>query len=225
MKATTAFVSLALALALVALSGCGEARDQNGQTSQTQASPASPASPAASRAAQNSPRTEENPVVILDTNRGPITVELWPERAPVTVENFLRYVDGGFFDGLIFHRVMAGFMIQGGGFTPNMQQKPGFEPISNEAKADVPNNRGTIAMARTNVIDSATSQFFINLADNDFLNHRAPTQTEYGYAVFGQVTAGMETVDTIATVPTTTRSGHQNVPVDPIIITSAKRAP
>lgn len=172
---------------------------------------------------QTSAKAQEKPVVILETNKGRITVELWPDKAPITVENFLRYVDEGFFDGLIFHRVIPDFMIQGGGFSPEMRQKPGHEPIANEAKADVPNNRGTLAMARTNVIDSATSQFFINLADNAFLNHRAPTPTEWGYAVFGQVIAGMEVVDSIAAVPTGNSAGHQNVPVEPVIITSATR--
>ena len=166
---------------------------------------------------------EDNPVVILETSKGNITIELWKDKAPFTVDNFLRYVDAGFFDGLIFHRVIPNFMIQGGGFTPDMVQKSPFEPITNEAKADVPNNRGTIAMARTNVVDSATSQFFINLVDNSFLNHRAPTPEAFGYAVFGEVIDGMEAVDAIAAVATGNRGGHQNVPREPVIIISAQR--
>ncbi|MGI9252011.1 MAG: peptidylprolyl isomerase [Pseudohongiellaceae bacterium] len=166
-------------------------------------------------------QAQENPVVILETNKGTITVELWPDKAPLSVENFLRYTNEKFFDGLIFHRVIPGFMIQGGGFSPDMVQKAPHEAIKNEARPGVPNNRGTLAMARTNVVDSATSQFFINLVDNSFLNHTQPTPSGFGYAVFGQVIDGMDVVDAIAQVPTGTVSGHGDVPNEPVIITAA----
>lgn len=167
---------------------------------------------------------QENPIVNMETSKGMIKIELWSDKAPISVENFLRYVDSGFFDGLIFHRVIPGFMVQGGGFSPDMVQKSPFEPIKNEAKSDVPNNRGTLAMARTNVVDSATSQFFINLVDNDFLNHTDESARGFGYAVFGEVVEGMDVVDSMAEVSTGNQRGHQNVPNDPLIITSAKRA-
>jgi len=168
---------------------------------------------------------QENPQVIMETNKGTITIELWADKAPITVENFLRYTDNNFFDGLIFHRVIDGFMIQGGGFDEAMVQKSTYDPIKNEASADLPNLRGTLAMARTNVVDSGTSQFFINLVDNDFLNHTDESARGFGYAVFAQVVSGMEVVDEIAKVSTgTARGGHQNVPTEPVIITSIARA-
>lgn len=167
---------------------------------------------------------QDNPVVILETNKGAITIELWADKAPITVENFLRYTDNNFFDGLVFHRVIPGFMIQGGGFSPDLVQKSTYDAIKNEASAAVPNSRGTLAMARTNVVDSGTSQFFINLADNAFLNHTDETPRGFGYAVFGEVIEGMEIVDVIAAVVTGPgKGGHQNVPTEPVIITSAKR--
>ncbi|MBN2466695.1 MAG: peptidyl-prolyl cis-trans isomerase [Deltaproteobacteria bacterium] len=166
---------------------------------------------------------EANPMVILETTEGAITIELWPEKAPITVENFLNYVEDGFYDGTVFHRVIDGFMIQGGGFTADMQQKNTKPPIKNEAAADLKNDRGTIAMARTNVVDSATAQFFINHKDNDFLNHQNETPQGYGYAVFGKVVAGMDVVDKIATVKTGGMGFHRDVPVTPVAITSAKR--
>lgn len=165
---------------------------------------------------------QDNPVVVMDTNKGTITIELWADRAPITVENFLRYTENNFFDGLIFHRVIPGFMIQGGGFDPDMVQKSTYDAIKNEATASLRNDRGTLAMARTNVVDSATSQFFINLVDNDFLNHTDETPRGFGYAVFGAVIEGMDVVDAIAGVATASgRGGHQNVPVEPVIINSA----
>jgi len=162
--------------------------------------------------------------VIITTSAGPITVELWPDKAPMTVSNFLNYVDTEFYNGLIFHRVMDGFMIQGGGFTPDMQQKEPHPPVKNEARSDTPNARGTIAMARTPMINSATSQFFINLVDNEALNHRGETRESFGYCAFGKVTAGMDAVDTIAKTPTGDANGHQNVPRTPVLIISIKRA-
>ncbi len=165
---------------------------------------------------------QDNPIVVMETNKGSITIELWADKAPISVENFLRYTENNFFDGLVFHRVIPGFMIQGGGFDPDMVQKSTYDPIKNEASASVPNDRGTLAMARTNVVDSATSQFFINLVDNDFLNHTDETPRGFGYAVFGEVIEGMDVVDAIAAVTTGAgRGGHQNVPTEPIIITSA----
>ena len=164
----------------------------------------------------------DNPIrVLVKTNHGDITLELDAAKAPVTVENFAQYVKDGFFDGTIFHRVINGFMIQGGGFTGDMQQKETRAPIKNEADNGLPNNRGTIAMARTQVVDSATAQFFINLVDNDFLNHRDPSPQGYGYAVFGHVSDGMEAVDAIAQVTTGNHAGHQDVPTEPVVIEAA----
>lgn len=166
---------------------------------------------------------QDNPVVVLDTNKGTIKIELWADKAPITVENFLRYTDNGFYDGLIFHRVIDGFMIQGGGFDPDMVQKSTYDPIKNEATNGEANDRGTIAMARTNVVDSATSQFFINLVDNDFLNHTNETPRGYGYAVFGEVIEGMDVVDEIAKVQTGMVRGFGDVPSDTIVINSVSR--
>jgi cyclophilin family peptidyl-prolyl cis-trans isomerase len=154
------------------------------------------------------------------TNAGDFTVELYEKEAPESCANFLRYIDDGHYDGTIFHRVIPGFMIQGGGFAPGMDQKETRPPIRNEATNGLENLRGTLAMARTSDVHSATSQFFINLVDNDFLNHQPGN---YGYAVFGRVTAGMEIVDAIAGVPTTRRRGHGDVPVDDVVIESVTR--
>ena len=158
-------------------------------------------------------------MLVFETTLGNIEIELFEKEAPVTTANFLGYVDDGFFDGLIFHRVMNGFMIQGGGFEPGMKQKKAKAPIKNEAANGLKNKRGTLAMARTNDINSATAQFFINLVDNEFLDHAGAAN--YGYAVFGKVAAGMDVVDKIAKVATTTRSGHQNVPAADEVITKA----
>ena len=154
----------------------------------------------------------------IETSMGTITVELDDERAPATVENFVKYAADGFYDGTIFHRVIDGFMVQGGGFTRDMNQKDTRGPIRIESMNGLKNLRGTIAMARTMVPDSATSQFFINLVDNDFLDFTAPTQSGYGYAVFGKVTDGMEVVDRIAKVRTGFSGPHQNVPEEPVVI-------
>jgi peptidyl-prolyl cis-trans isomerase A (cyclophilin A) len=159
-------------------------------------------------------------MVVLETTKGTITIELYAGQAPTTVENFLQYVDDGFFDGTIFHRVIPGFMIQGGGFTGDMEQKPTRDPIKNEADNGLRNQRGTLAMARTSDINSATAQFFINLADNAFLDHG---KRDFGYAVFGKVIEGMEVVDEIAKVPTGTKRGHGDVPMETVTIRSAKR--
>jgi len=167
--------------------------------------------------------TPANPVVIIETSMGTVKAELWPEKAPVTVANFLRYVDEAFFDGLIFHRVIPGFMIQGGGFTPEMQERRGHDPIANEAKAEVPNQRGTLAMARTSEVHSATAQFFINLVDNDFLNHTDETPRGFGYCAFGQVVEGLDVVDRIAKVATASSGHHDDVPAEPVEIESIRR--
>lgn len=159
--------------------------------------------------------------VTLDTTKGTITLELNEEKAPETVANFLDYVKSGHYDGTIFHRVIDGFMIQGGGFTKDMDQKPTREPIRNEAMNGLKNERGSIAMARTVVVDSATSQFFINLVDNDFLDFRTPTPQGFGYAVFGKVVDGMEVVDEIAKARTGFSGPHQNVPEEAIVIKKA----
>jgi peptidyl-prolyl cis-trans isomerase A (cyclophilin A) len=162
-----------------------------------------------------------NPKVLFKTTKGDITIELYPAKAPITVKNILAYVEAKFYDGLIFHRVIPGFMIQCGGLTAEMSQKAGNPPITNEAGNGLKNTRGSVAMARTNIVDSATSQFFINLKDNDFLNHKDNTPERFGYCVFGKVVAGMDVVDAIAKVPTTSKRGHGDVPVEPITILSA----
>ncbi|QTD96526.1 peptidylprolyl isomerase [Streptomyces cyanogenus] len=160
--------------------------------------------------------------VELNTNFGRIVVELNDAEAPKTVENFLSYVRSGHYDGTIFHRVINGFMIQGGGFTPDMTQKPTQAPIQNEADNGLKNNNYTLAMARTNDPHSATAQFFINVSDNAFLNYSAKTPTGWGYAVFGKVTEGQDVVDSIKGVKTGSRGGHQDVPTEPVVIESAK---
>jgi len=162
----------------------------------------------------------QDPEVIIRTNYGDITVKLYPERAPVTVENFLGYVDSGFYSGTIFHRVIPGFMIQGGGFNSRMQEKPTGEPIANESKNRVHNTRGTLAMARTSDPDSATSQFFINVRNNFRLDW---TPGKIGYTVFGEVTDGMYVVDSIAVEPTQNFMGFDDVPVTPVIIEEVVR--
>ena len=165
------------------------------------------------------PQKQESNMVILKTSKGDITLELYPDKAPLTVANFLRYVDAGFYNGTIFHRVINGFMIQGGGFTRDMQQKSTQEPIKNEAANGLKNTRGTIAMARTSVPDSATAQFFINVVDNGFLDFKSPDPRGIGYCVFGRVVSGMEAVDAIKSV----RTAAQDVPVETVEIISAAR--
>jgi cyclophilin family peptidyl-prolyl cis-trans isomerase len=166
-----------------------------------------------------------NPVVVMHTSEGAIKLELWEDKAPLTVKNFLRYADEGFYDGTIFHRVIDGFMIQGGGFTPEMKQKQTHESVKNEAAGDLKNERGTIAMARTGVVDSATAQFFINVKDNENLNHRDETAQGFGYAVFGKVIEGMDVVDRIRKTATSTVGPLQNVPAKPVIIEKVQRTP
>jgi cyclophilin family peptidyl-prolyl cis-trans isomerase len=159
-----------------------------------------------------------NPVVVIVTSLGEITVELFQDRAPVSVANFLQYTNDGFYAGTIFHRVVPRFVIQGGGLTARMDEKPARPPIQNEATNGLRNLRGTLSMARTRALRSATSQFYINLADNVPLDHRGFTPDDFGYAVFGRVVAGMDVVDAIAAVKTGTSSPYQDVPVEPVVI-------
>mgnify|MGYP001359417799 FL=1 len=160
--------------------------------------------------------------VKLTTNHGDIVLELDAEKAPETVKNFLAYVEAGHYNNTVFHRVINGFMIQGGGFEPGMKQKPCGEPIQNEAHNGLKNVAGTVAMARTNAPHSATAQFFINVADNDFLNHRSPDIQGWGYCVFGKVSEGMDVVDKIKGVKTGSSGFHQDVPKEDVIIQSAE---
>ena len=164
---------------------------------------------------------QDNPVVVIETSLGTITAELDQAKAPISVENFLQYVADGHYNGTIFHRVIKGFMVQGGGFTADMQQKPVRAQIKNEATNGLKNDRGTLAMARTNVVDSATSQFFFNTgANNGFLNNTGTTPDTYGYAVFGKVTDGMDVLDEIEGVATGTRGPYSDVPNTPVEILS-----
>lgn len=162
----------------------------------------------------------DNPKVLLETTQGNVEIELFADKAPISAENFLAYVDSGFYNGTVFHRVIPGFMIQGGGFEPDMNQKDTRAPIRNEADNGLRNTRGTLSMARTQAKDSATSQFFINQKDNAFLDHGS---RDFGYAVFGKVTQGMDVVDRIASVPTANKGMMQNVPREPVVIKQAKR--
>ena len=162
-------------------------------------------------------------MVELKTTKGTIKIALWPDKAPETVRNFLRYVDEGFYNGTIFHRVIDGFMVQGGGFAADMTQKSAHEPIRNEARSDAGNELGTIAMARTSDVHSASAQFFINVKNNTFLNHKDDTEQGFGYCVFGEVAEGWDVVEQIKSVPTTTRSGYTDVPAEPVVIESAGR--
>ena len=159
-------------------------------------------------------------MVRFETSHGPFTIELFQEDAPLSVANFLRYVDDGFFDGTIFHRIVPGFVIQGGGLTADFEQKETRPPVKNEATNGIRNERGTLSMARTDDIHSATSQFFVNLSDNEFLDHRAGN---YGYAVFGRVKDGMDVIDRIAKVTTGRRKRYTDAPMEDVLITSARR--
>lgn len=163
---------------------------------------------------------EKNPLVRIETSMGNIKVELFKDKAPITVRNFLSYVKDGFYEGLIFHRVIKDFMVQGGGLDASMQPKKTKFAIKNEAAHGLSNKRGTLAMARTGVVDSATSQFFINVVDNVSLDYRGKTPDLFGYAVFGQVVDGMETVDAIRQVKTCSKMGHSDVPAEPVSILS-----
>ncbi len=167
---------------------------------------------------------KQNPAVEVETDLGTFYIELYPDKAPITVENFLKYVDAGFYNGLIFHRVIPNFVVQGGGFNENMDYVvPLFPPIKNEAKNGLRNTWGAVAMARTTDIDSATSQFFINLSENYQLDHEGDTPETYGYAVFGKVIKGMSVVEKIARIPTVSKKGFDDVPIHPIKIKHIKR--
>ncbi|MGH8288284.1 MAG: peptidylprolyl isomerase [Steroidobacteraceae bacterium] len=160
-------------------------------------------------------------LILFETSHGAFTVELFAKEAPLTVENFLRYVEERHFEGTLFHRIVPGFVIQGGGLDAQFRNKRTHAPVRNEAKNGLKNTRGTLSMARTGEVDSATSQFFVNLADNEFLDHSA---RDFGYAVFGRVTAGMDVVDKIAAVKTGRRQGYQDTPLEEVLIVSARRA-
>ena len=170
----------------------------------------------------STPLHAANPKVELTTTHGPIVLELYPEKAPKSVENFLGYVESGFYDGTIFHRVIRGFMIQGGGLTEQMERKETRAPIENEATNGLLNERGSVAMARTGDPHSATAQFFINTVSNGFLNHKGKTARGWGYAVFGRVVEGMDTVTNIESRPTSAHGGRRDVPVEPIFIEKAR---
>jgi cyclophilin family peptidyl-prolyl cis-trans isomerase len=165
---------------------------------------------------------EKNPQVIMETSMGIVKIELFKDKAPISVRNFLSYVKDGSYDGTIFHRVIKGFMVQGGGMDADMQQRKTKFAIKNEATNGLKNTRGTLAMARTSMVDSATSQFFINVVDNGFLDHTGKTPDRFGYAVFAQVIEGMDVVDAIREVKTGNKGGHQDVPVEPVFINSIR---
>lgn len=167
-------------------------------------------------------QASDNPMVNMSTSLGDVTIELYPDQAPETVENFLQYTGNGFYDGTIFHRVIPGFVLQGGGFTPELDRKTTREPIRNESDNGLKNLRGTLSMARLPDPHSATSQFFVNLADNPHLDHQGGSQ--WGYAVFGRIVDGMDVIDAIAGVKTTTTAGHRDVPAEPVIIEQARPA-
>lgn len=205
-------VSLTVALFACALflgvAGCG-ASEPGKQTVSTDPAPGQP----------------PNPRVLIETGKGDITVELFPGNAPLTVRNFLDYANAGFYDGLIFHRVIPGFMIQGGGMAPDMAEKPARDPVRNEADNGLKNLRGTLAMARTMEPHSAASQFFINVADNYALNHRGQSVEGWGYAVFGKVVDGMDVVDAIVAVPRGRAGPHDDVPREPVVMRRVRVLP
>lgn len=185
-------------------------------TAFAQSEEATPSTEAAGAPAAGAPA--DNPRVVLETDMGQVVIELFPDKAPKTVENFLSYVKSDFYPGTVFHRVMPGFMVQGGGFTADLTKKPTKAGVENEADNGLRNDRGTVAMARTNHPHSATTQFFVNLVDNGFLNHRGKNPRGWGYAVFGRVVEGMNVVDAIAGVKTGNRNHMQNVPIEPIAL-------
>ncbi|MCB1224633.1 MAG: peptidylprolyl isomerase [Verrucomicrobiales bacterium] len=201
---------LSLSLITTAPADEKDKKDQPAPAAETPKKPAEKAEP------ESTPSTVN---VLLETSKGDILLELDAEKAPISTQNFLNYVKKGHYDGTVFHRVIPGFMVQGGGFTSDMQQKDTDAPIKNESKNGLRNSRGTIAMARTNIPDSATSQFFLNVVDNNNLDY--PSFDGFGYAVFGKVVEGMDVVDAIVAVQTTSVGPHQNVPADPITIKKA----
>ena len=224
MRAASSLASFVAVLSLLLWSpGCNSSKPPAQPAKESQVKPeAKPVQP------ETKPQPATKTVVVMETSQGAIKIELWPDKAPITVENFLKYVDEKHYDGTIFHRVIAGLMIQGGGFTPDMGQKSTRTPIKNEAANGCQNDRGTIAMARTGVVDSATAQFFINVVNNVGLNHRDMSPEGFGYCVFGKVIEGLDVVDKIKVVPTRTINmmGQPmgDVPVRPVVITSVRRA-
>ena len=215
------WIWLGMALALAGGTAAA-AQDDAGQPPAPEA--AATETTAAPEAAPAPEPAKETDMVIIKTSLGDIKVKLAADKAPLTVANFLAYVDAGHYNGTIFHRVINDFMIQGGGFDPNMRQKPTQAPIKNEAANGLQNKRGTLAMARTMVVDSATAQFFINVKDNGFLDFRAPTPQAFGYCVFGEVVAGMDVVDKIKGVRTGMKAGMGDVPLDTVAIVAVERA-
>lgn len=217
---------LAMSAGLVMQAGCGAQKKMSDSPEKTTAAAPKPETkpkPTEKPVTEKNQATAKNPVVIIETSMGTIKAELFADKAPKTVANFLVYTDEKFFDGLIFHRVIADFMIQGGGFTQQMQQKATHDQIENEASADKANDRGTLAMARTGEVHSATAQFFINLKDNGFLNHKDKTARGYGYCVFGKVIDGMKVVDKIAAVKVADAGRFEKLPVEQVIIKSVRR--
>jgi cyclophilin family peptidyl-prolyl cis-trans isomerase len=247
MRLRKTLLIVALAAALMAAFGCGPSAPPEGteKAAETKAPEAPP--PAAEAPKEEAPPAEEmakvepppapkvqpkaapkavsgKPIVVMETSKGTIKIELDADKAPITVKNFLGYVDSKFYDGTIFHRVMTGFMIQGGGFQANMNEKSTRAPIQNESANGLTNEDGTIAMARTGDPHSATAQFFINHGSNNGFLNKAQSRDGWGYAVFGKVIEGKEVVDAIAKVPTTTKGMNENVPVEPVVIKSVRRA-
>lgn len=208
----------------MALAGGLSATAQDGMDAPPVPGAAEEAIAAAPEAAPDAEEAKETDMVIIKTTMGDIRVKLAADKAPLTAANFLAYADAGHYDGTIFHRVIDGFMIQGGGFDKDMVQKPTRAPIKNEAANGLQNKRGTLAMARTMVVDSATSQFFINVKDNGFLDFRAPNPQGFGYCVFGEVVEGMDVVDRIKAAKTGVKAGMSDVPLETVEIVSVKRA-
>ncbi len=211
-------VSACFALALAAGCGGGDGTESTAPTPPEETPPMTPSEPAAT---EPDPMDPEGPVVSMETTLGEIRIQLYPEQAPITVENFLQYVEDGFYAGTIFHRVVRGFVIQGGGLTADMQEKPNRDPIRNEADNGLRNGRGWLSMARTSDPHSATSQFFINTVDNPVLDFTSQTPRGWGYAVFGRVISGMDVVDQIEASPVVSRAGFNDVPRDVVEIRSA----
>jgi cyclophilin family peptidyl-prolyl cis-trans isomerase len=210
------------AMGLMLTIGCGGGSPPPPAEEPAEPAPAPTAPPTEEPASTAPAPTGTNPMVEMRTSMGTMKIELYPDKAPKTTENFLQYAREGFYDGTVFHRVISGFMIQGGGFTPDMSEKETRAPIENEASNGLKNVRGSISMARTGDPHSASSQFFINTVDNPGLDFTAETVQGFGYAVFGQVVEGLETLDAIRKVSTGSRGGHDDVPMDPVVIESVR---
>jgi cyclophilin family peptidyl-prolyl cis-trans isomerase len=236
MRSSNMFIAIGCAVLVLSAAGCKPKPQPAGEPpaveeaaavekKQEETAPAAePQEGEGEAAAGEEGREGVNPLVAVETSLGTVKIELFQDKAPATVKNFLSYADKGFYDGTLFHRVMSGFMIQGGGFEPGMNKKATDPPVKNEAGNGLSNERGTVAMARTDDVDSATAQFFINHVDNAKLDHKDNTPFGFGYCVFGKVTEGMDVVDKIAAVATTTKGMFENVPVEDVLIKSVKRA-